>query len=150
MKATNVPPELAEYHSIIQLPVQWGDQDAFGHVNNTIYFRWFESARIAYFQHTGIEGPLSAVGLGPILASIQCDYRRQVTYPDVVLVGARVTRVGNSSMSMRYGLYSERLREIAAEGDSVIVAFDYQANVSKRIPEEVRSILAAWDRKGQS
>ena len=147
MKAVNIPAELSEYHSVIRLPVQWGDQDAFGHVNNTVYFRWFESARIAYFQHTGIEGPLAAVGLGPILASIKCDYRRQITYPDVVLVGARVTRVGNSSLSMRHGLYSERLGVIAAEGDSVIVAFDYEANASKRIPEEVRTILASWDSK---
>ena len=61
MKAVNIPAELSEYHSVIRLPVQWGDQDAFGHVNNTVYFRWFESARIAYFQHTGIEGPLAAM-----------------------------------------------------------------------------------------
>lgn len=145
MKPHFVPAELAEFRSIIRLPVQWGDQDAFGHVNNVVYFRWFESSRIAYFEQSGINKPMETAGLGPILASIKCNYRQQIVYPDVVLIGAKITGFRNSSLTMVHMLYSERLARIAADSDSVIVAFDYQANNSRRIPDPARSVIDAFE-----
>ena len=67
---TPLPAELADFPVSIELPVQWGDQDAFGHVNNTVYFRWYESARIAYLERLEMADQNSALGLGPILAAI--------------------------------------------------------------------------------
>ncbi len=84
---TKAEPLLAEFRVVITLPVQWGDQDAFGHVNNTVYFRWFESARIAYFARIGLSHALNADPIAPILASISCDYRRPITFPDTVQIG---------------------------------------------------------------
>ncbi len=84
---TKTEPLLAEFPVVITLPVQWGDQDAFGHVNNTVYFRWFESARIAYFERIGLSHVLDVEPIAPILASISCDYRRPITFPDTVQVG---------------------------------------------------------------
>jgi len=99
MHVTHPPDELALFPAKIRLPVQWGDQDAFGHVNNIIYFRWFESARIAYLERIGLgekhEGKAdSGENIGPILAAIGCNYRKQVKYPDTVIVGARIVRIG--------------------------------------------------------
>src|SRR5947209_15630375 len=85
---------------VLTVAVQWGDQDAFGHVNNTVYFRWFESARIAYCARLGLSGSRAAIG--PILASITCHYRRQLTFPDTVRIGARVTRIGRTSLTMEH------------------------------------------------
>lgn len=133
------PAALEDYPLVITLPVQWGDQDAFGHVNNVVYFRWFESARIAYFEQTGVGPLLRDHGLGPILASIKCDYRRQLTYPETVYVGAKITRVGNSSLSMAHRLVTPGGASAAAESDSVIVIFNYQTNTSQRIPDDVRA-----------
>src|SRR4051794_8318236 len=79
---------LTGFPVVIRLPVQWGDQDAFGHVNNTVFLRWFESARIAYFGRMGLLEMMARDRVGPILASIACDYRRPVTHPDTVHVGA--------------------------------------------------------------
>ena len=84
------PPALADFPVVITLPVQWGDQDAFGHVNNVVYFRWYESARIAYLDAAGLGSMMSQEGIGPILASITCNYRKQIKYPDSVHVGARI------------------------------------------------------------
>lgn len=149
MNSTSVsgdaPGQLAAYRVQIRLPVQWGDQDAFGHVNNTVYFRWFESARIAYFEQSGMESLLRPVGIAPILASIKCNYLRQITYPDVVIVGAKIGRIGNSSMAMTHALYSERLGAIAAEGDSVVVAFDYAQNISQRVPDNARALVEQFE-----
>ena len=84
------PPELSSHPIVITLPVQWGDQDALGHVNNIIYFRWCESARIEYLRRLGVDAAGSGRAVGIILAAIGCDFRRPVTYPDTVHVGARV------------------------------------------------------------
>jgi acyl-CoA thioester hydrolase len=136
---------LADFPVVVALPVQWGDQDAFGHVNNTVYFRWFETARIAYCDRLGFEG--SPARLAPILAAISCSYRRQVTFPDTVRVGARITSIGRSSMKMEYRLVSERLGEVAAEGDSTIVAFDYVDNRSLPVPVSIREAIARLEGK---
>lgn len=125
---------------IIQ-PIQWGDQDAFGHVNNTIYLRWFESARIAYTDRMGLSQLMETQRIGPILAAISCSFRRQLTYPDTVRIGARISRIGRTSMVMEHRVVSERLQEIAADGDSTIVTFDYGENRSVPVPEAVRAAI---------
>src|SRR3982751_4844980 len=101
------PALLADYPVVIRLPVQWGDQDAFGHVNNTVYFRWYESARIAYFDRIGLLELMAAEGIGPILASISCTYRHQIHYPESVHVAARVARIGRSSLTMEHAVACE-------------------------------------------
>ena len=137
--STSTPSELAEYPASIRLTVQWGDQDAFGHVNNTVYFRWFESARIKYLEQIDLSEQTADDKLGPILASVTCNYRRQVKYPDVVLIGARITRIGRSSLQMTYRVWSEAQQAVVAEGDSTIVAFDYRQNKSQPVPPELRA-----------
>ena len=108
---------LSGFPVVISLPVQWGDQDAFGHVNNTPYFRWFESARIAYGMRVGLSRLKATQNIGPILALITCDYRRQLTFPDTVHVGARITRIGRSSLTMEHRLISEAGRRRRRRGD---------------------------------
>ncbi|MCL6502882.1 MAG: acyl-CoA thioesterase [Pirellulales bacterium] len=138
------PTALEAFPVLIELPVQWGDQDSFGHVNNTVYFRWFESARIAYLEQLNLRGgPRGPDPIGPILASIKCDFRRQLTYPDRVLVGARVTRIGRSSIGMAHLVWSRGLEAVAAEGDSTLVVFDYQAGRPHPVPVELRQAIAA-------
>jgi acyl-CoA thioester hydrolase len=136
---------LAQFTIVISVPVQWGDQDAFGHVNNTIYLRWFESARIAYFERIGILDLHEAKNVGPILAAISCDYRRSVTYPDTVLVGARVNRIGRSSFGMEHAVASQEKGVIAAEGSSTLVVFDYQKEKPHPIPPALRQAIAALE-----
>ncbi len=133
------PAELAELPVIIQLPVQWGDQDAFGHVNNTVYFRWFESARIAYLERVGLAKKTSGESLGPILAAIGCNYRRQLRYPDTVLVGTRATRMGRTSIALEHKLWSVSQQAIAADGQSTLVVFDYAADRPQPAPQWLRA-----------
>ena len=130
--------------TIIQ-PVQWGDQDGLGHVNNMHFIRWFESARIAYLVKCGVE--ITNLGIGPILASVKCDYRKQVKFPDNLTIGARVTQIGRSSMTIEHQIWSERLQAIAAEGDSTVVMFDYQNQTSIAISPELRSRIEAIENK---
>jgi acyl-CoA thioester hydrolase len=114
---------LGKYPVVIALPVFWGDQDAFGHVNNNAYFRWFESARIALSQRIGLFELFKAERIGPILASVSCDYRRQVTFPDTIHAAIRVTKVGRTSLGLEHAIFSQSQQAIAAEGTSTIVIF---------------------------
>jgi len=134
------PAELADYPVITEIPVQWGDQDAFGHVNNTVHIRWFESARIDYMLRIGLDAA-RAGGVGPILATITCHYRRQINWPDRVLIGTRVARIGKSSLTIAHAVYSTEQQALVADGDSVIVAFDYDSQQSIRVPDEIREAI---------
>jgi len=125
----------------ITLPIQWGDQDAFGHVNNTIYLRWFESSRIDYGNRAGLAQTGAGQSIGPILAAISCNYRHQLTYPDTVHIGARITRIGNSSLKMEHRIISQRLGAIAADGDSTLVAYDYAAQKPVTVPASIRTAI---------
>jgi acyl-CoA thioester hydrolase len=129
---------LAGYPVVIEWPVQWGDQDAFGHVNNTVYFRWCESARIAYMTRLGLAEWLNPKELGPILAQIGCNYKRQLHFPDVVLIGSRISRMGKSSLTMEHVLVSKSQIAVVAESTSVLVVFNYLAQRPVPIPESVR------------
>ena len=131
------PELLAEHPVVVRLPVLWGDQDRFGHVNHTVHIRWFETARADYLVQGGLVHLLSGAGLGPILASVACRYQRQITYPDFVQVGVRIAELGRTSFVMSHSIFSERLGEIAAGGEATIVMFDYASGRPKRIPEEV-------------
>jgi acyl-CoA thioester hydrolase len=142
MPAPPKPAGLADFSVISSWPVQWGDQDAFGHVNNTVYFRWIESARIVYLEHIDLGETTSTKPLGPILAAISCNYRQQVTYPDTIYTGIRVTRLGRSSCTMEHRLWSERQQKVVADGEATIVLFDYGQQQSCAIPPEIRAAIA--------
>lgn len=139
----DVRAKLTGYRTITCLPVQWGEQDAFGHVNNVIYFRWFESARIDLLNDCHSAVTMNGSGLGPILASIKCDYRRQLRFPDTVYVGSQITRVGRSSADISHAIVSAEQVEVVAEGVSVIVIFDYTAQRVTRIPDDLRQQFEA-------
>ncbi|MGQ0562906.1 MAG: acyl-CoA thioesterase [Gemmatimonadota bacterium] len=125
---------------VIEVPVAWGDMDAFGHVNNTVFFRYFESARIAYLDRIGFRG---GNGAGPILASTHCRFRRPLVYPDTVLVGARVTELNHDRFTHEYRIVSLTTNQIVAEGGGVIVAYDYHTRAKCPIPAEVRARIEA-------
>jgi len=140
---TNAVPEALKTHPhLLSWPIQWGDQDAFGHVNNTVYFRWMESARIEYFHWAGL-GNMSNQGVGPILASIKCDYRRQLKYPDTLLISSSITLIGRTSLKMVHRIYSTSQQEVAAEGESVIVMFNYDVQRPVRVSDHLRAKIEA-------
>jgi acyl-CoA thioester hydrolase len=123
---------------VVTVPIQWGDQDAFGHVNGVVYFRWFETARVAYLNQSGLGHLMSQAGTGPILASIKCDYRRQLKHPDTIEVSASITEIGKSSMKMQHVLFSQAQQAVAAEAESTVVMFDYASQRPTRVPDDVR------------
>lgn len=130
---------------IVEIPVQWGEMDFFRHVNNTVFFRYFESARIAYLDRIGFRQESENGGVGPILAATDCRFRRPLTYPDTISVGARAVEVGADRFTMEYRLVSHAQREVAAVGGGTLVAYDYAAARKAPLPEAVRAAIEALE-----
>jgi len=133
---------LAGFPVVVSLAVEWGDQDCFQHVNNTVYLKWCETARVVYLELAGMWPLIQKEGRGPILAAISCDYRLPVTFPDTVQVGARVTRIGNSSFRMEHAVVSLRQDAVVAESGSVLVFVEYEKNRPLPVPEAIRAAFA--------
>ena len=129
---------IGNYPVVIDMPIAWGDMDAFQHVNNTVYFKHFESARISYFEKIDFLEVMNKTGIGPILASTQCVYKIPLTYPDHVTVGAKVDTIEKDRFIMKYAVISHKFKKIAAVGEGVLVTFDYQKNKKALIPDEIR------------
>jgi acyl-CoA thioester hydrolase len=126
---------------VCDVPLRWGDMDAMAHLNNTLYFRLMEEARIQWFHKIGFS--TLPTGRAPILAHVSCDFLRAMTYPGTARVTQTVTKVGRSSVEMN--LVIERTDEPGtryATGRSVIVWFDYVTNKAEAWPEAVRAVIA--------
>jgi len=127
----------ADFVLVVEIPVAWGDMDAMGHVNNAVYFRYFETARIAYFERVGFLEEMKRSGTGPILASTRCRFRRPLTYPDRVFVGTSASDLQEDRFLMLYRVVSEALGDVTAEGDGLIVSYDYCKNERAPLPAGV-------------
>ena len=144
----DTPETLREFPVVVPLEVQWGDQDAFDHVNNVVYFRWCETARVVYLMRIGMWKLIEAEGRGPIVAAISCQFRRPVTFPDTVWVGARVSRAGNSSFTMEHRIVSQALDATVADAESTLVFFDYREQQPVPLPDHLREAIAKLEGTG--
>lgn len=125
----------------VDIEVAWGDMDALGHVNNTVFFKYFESARIAYFAALD-PAPLGQGILSPILASTRCDFLRPVVFPDTLKAEARIVKLGRTSFTMEYQLISQSDGVVAAKGEAVIVNVDPKIGKSVPVPDKVRKAIS--------
>jgi acyl-CoA thioester hydrolase len=125
-----------------RVDVAWGDVDRMQHVNNVVFFRWMETVRTFYFEQIEFERHV-AEGVYPILASIRCDYRAQLRYPDTISVECSITKLGRSSATHAYRVMSEGQKKVVAEGEGTWVCFDYRAQKSLALPAP---LVAAMER----
>ena len=130
---------------IVAFPIAWGEMDSQKHVNNVVYFRYIENARIAYYDKIGAWQMMEKTGVGTVLARTECRYRIPLTYPDTVSVGAKVTKMEKDRFTMEYRVVSHRLGKLAAEGKGVLVTFDFQQNSKTAVPEELRKNIFALE-----
>jgi len=125
--------------------VAWGDMDVFGHVNNTVYLKYFESARVKYFdaipELAGFQGAEI-----PVLANISCSFKKPVVYPDTLTVNVGVTKLGHASIQMSCEMISPKVG-LAAIAECVIVLVDVKKGHSVRIPNEWRAAIEKIEEK---
>ena len=121
---------------------RWADNDAYGHVNNVVYYEWFDSAVNAWLVS---EGLLDIVAGDPIALVVEtrCTYWEPLAFPADVEVGLAIEHLGTSSMRYRIGIFAEGENDAAAEGHFVHVMVDRTSRRSVPIPEQWRAALEA-------
>ncbi|MBK9758897.1 MAG: acyl-CoA thioesterase [Flavobacteriales bacterium] len=124
----------------LEVPVAWGEQDLFGHVNNIVYFRYFESARMHFLERIGVLRSHQELGHGVILASTTCNFEKPVAWPQLLTIRTGCSKVGNTSFTMEYVIADEE-GGIVATGTSVQVMYDYNKACKMRVTEEVRKAI---------
>lgn len=125
---------------ILQQQLEWGDMDALNHINNVVYFRYFENVRMKYFARIGMMEEMEKTNVGPILGSTECKFIRPLTYPDTITLGASVSQVREKRLTMKYVIFSQKCEEVAAEGGAEVVFMDFSSGRSTLISD---TLLAA-------
>ena len=124
----------------IALPIRWGDMDAMGHVNNTVYFRYMEQARISWFDAMGFTP--APDGEGPIIVNASCTFLRQLEYPGTVLARHYTGEIGNSSFQTYVTMSrTDDPDTVYAEGAAKVVWVDFPRQKSKPLPPHVREAI---------
>jgi len=124
----------------LELRIDWGELDAFGHVNNLSIMKYIQAARIICLDAVGLMQSQSTEGMGPILASINCQFRKPLFYPGLVTVYSKVEEIRNTSFKIQYEIYNDN-NEIAAEAEDIIVLFDFKKQMKMAISEDLRKRL---------
>ena len=124
------------------MPIRWGDMDAMGHVNNTVYFRYMESARIAWFGSIGLRPDPRTDASGPVIVNASCTFRKQLVYPGDIEIRTYAGQAGRSSFETWVEI---RRRDdpdtLHAEGQAKVVWVDYAAERSLPLPDAMRRLI---------
>ncbi|WP_375056887.1 acyl-CoA thioesterase [Zobellella sp. DQSA1] len=133
-----MPKDEARFPVSIEIPVAWGEMDALNHVNNVVYFRYFETVRIEYLRRIGMLEVLSTEGVGPVLAETSARYRRPVTFPDTLTAQARVSQLDEHGFTMEYRIVSQALQTVTTEGSARVVMVDFGSGRKSPLGEELK------------
>ena len=136
----DLPEEKKLVHEMV-IPIRWGDMDAMGHVNNTMYFRYFETIRIEWMHQIG--GPPDPNGQGPVIVNAFCNFIKQLEFPGNVLARHYVANPGRSSFDTYITL--ERTDDpgvVYASGGAKTVWVDFKAQKSVPLPDWLRTIVS--------
>jgi acyl-CoA thioester hydrolase len=118
----------------IEIDVRWGDMDAFKHVNNTVYLKWVEAARVEYLREHIVGDDLRNHRLGPILARTDIRYIYPITYPDRVTVGFRVAEIRDDRLMCECKIYTHEHQRLSAIAYNTVMAYDFEAMRKADIP----------------
>lgn len=137
---------MGTFHFYYPIEVRYADIDAQGHVNNAKYLTYMEQARMAYLLHLGMWDGNSFMEVGTILAQTLVNYLAPIRLLQPVRAGVRVARLGNKSLTMAYRLEDAQTGQELANGESVIVAYDYQQHTSIPLPDAWRLAITEFEK----
>jgi len=132
-----------EYPIATAIKVKWGEMDAFQHLNNVVYIRYLEDGRIDLFEKISMSKDVKTLGVGPILASVHCDYLAPVTYPDTLTVFSKATQTSSKKIEFEHTLWSEKDQRVVAKGQGLVVYYDFKVLKSCEIPESIAEKFTA-------
>jgi acyl-CoA thioester hydrolase len=133
------------YAAFRDIPTRWADNDVYGHVNNVVYYAWFDTAVNAHLVGEGVLDILQGPVIG-LVVETGCRYARPVAFPETVTAGIRVVQAGRSSVRYEIGLFTEASPDAAAEGFFIHVYVDRQTRRPVELPADFRRVVTALQR----
>lgn len=124
------------FTSFESIEMRWVDLDSLGHVNNAVIVTYFETARAKFVQKWGVSKMMF------ILASIKVDYIQQINYPNNLIVGQKIKKIGTKSLTVQSALFLNENTTPAAIAEVILVAFDYTKQLSIEIPKQVKEFYS--------
>jgi acyl-CoA thioester hydrolase len=125
----------------IEIPIAWGEMDALGHVNNVVFFRYIESARIDFLRKSGSHALRDETGIGFILQFVEMRFRQPLVFPDTVRVDTKLLSIEDDRFTLAHAVVSKKTNEVAAIGRGTVVTYDYAAQQKLAIPAKLREAL---------
>jgi acyl-CoA thioester hydrolase len=136
---------LKQHPIVTEIPVAWGEMDALQHVNNVVYFRYFETARIDFFRQINLLDDLQKTGIGPVISENNARYKRPVTFPDTLLVGVTISDIKSDRFMMHYQAFSKTQQAVTTLGSSQVVMFNFKTGQKAVLSEALQQALAAHE-----
>ncbi|WP_336366621.1 acyl-CoA thioesterase [Marinobacter sp. C2H3] len=127
--------------STLTMTLRWGDMDAYGHANNTVYFRFFEEARITWLASLGVGGPEEPTG--PVIIKTSATFLKELTHPATVVVETYADKAGTTSLDTYHRLVDADTGALYSEGYAKIVWFDRSARTSTALPDTLRALASS-------
>src|SRR5215210_795215 len=134
-------PEVRErYPHFLVIPTRWMDNDVYGHVNNVIYYSYFDTVVNQYLIAQGVLDIENSTVIG-LVVETQCRFFKPITFPDTVYAGLRVARLGNRSVRYEIGLFRNEEGFAAAQGHFIHVYVERKTRRATTLPPEMREAL---------
>jgi len=121
----------------LSLRIDWADLDLFGHVNNVMFVKYVQAARVNYWEQIGLYQQFLETNIGPILASLSCQYKKPLHYPGSITIYSSMRFIRNTSFSLQHVITDEH-EDIAAEAEDVMVMYDFNKNEKIPFPDHFR------------
>jgi len=143
---------LRKFPVVSKMTVKWGEMDAYQHVNNTVYFKYQEVARLRYFSFLlkevdpksfDIEAFSNGTGVGPILSDTYCSYKMPVTTPDKILVGSTISEgdLQSDRYKLTHAMWSMKYNRVVCDGFGTVVSYDFANQKRVDIPEPIMQAI---------
>jgi acyl-CoA thioester hydrolase len=136
------PEPRSNYKAFRSISTRWMDNDAYGHVNNVVYYSWFDTAVNAHLIEQGVLDIHHCDTIG-LVVETQCNYFASVAFPQAVEAGLRVAHIGNSSVRYEIGLFAQGEALTAAKGHFIHVYVDRETRRPAGVPSKLKSVLEA-------
>jgi len=130
----------------LRLRIDWSEIDVFGHVNNVMFMKYVQASRVNYWETIGLESNVMPKGIGPMLASTACQFKKPLFYPGSVTIHARIEFMKNTSFGVSHQLYNDK-SELVAEAQDVVVLYDFSKNEKVLIPDWLREKIESLEKR---
>ena len=134
------PEPRSAYRAFRTIGTRWADNDVYGHVNNVVYYSWFDTAVNAHLIEQGALDIHAGSTIGLVIET-QCNYFEPLAFPENVEAGIRVSKLGASSVRYEVGLFAQGAAQMAARGHFIHVYVDRETRRPAPLPEKLRTLL---------